>query len=184
MASENLLSVYTSLQNNLKAVIADEEALLASLQVNSDVPQTDIDNLEGIIQTSKNMLSQVDGLISHMNDIPSGDIPLVHGIEPDTGSVLGGEALIIDGHNFLGVTKLTFGLVPCLDFSVLDDSTIDATAPKSNVLGDVTVYATNAAGTSLAEGDEVAATFNYFDPNETEKEDTSFVDGLKAGVGR
>jgi hypothetical protein len=51
-----------------------------------------------------------------------------------------------------------------VDFSVVNDDTIDATTPKTRISGPTTVFATNPAGTSLAEGDEIAATFTYSDP--------------------
>lgn len=165
VASENTLNVYTSLQNTLNEVIADSKTLLGSLTANDSVPQEDLDTLTTIVSDCEKMQAQVEGLITHYTAPPSGDVPLIHGITPAEGDILGGTAVIIDGHNFTGVTKLWFGDTPCIDFSVIGDDTIDATSPKTRIVGPVTVFATNLAGTSAGEGDEVSATFTYVDPS-------------------
>ena len=161
--ADNLITAYSAIANGLTALLGEEKALAVKLTEIPEVGEQNLAALNQIITDTQNLQAQVQSLITHYT-APTLAAPLIHGVEPAEGTVLGGTAVKIDGHNFTGTNKLWFGLVPCLDFSVVDDSTIDATSPKGLAQGEVFITATNPAGTSATEGDEVSAAFGYFDP--------------------
>ncbi|HEY6506403.1 MAG TPA: IPT/TIG domain-containing protein [Vicinamibacterales bacterium] len=92
--------------------------------------------------------------------------PTVTNLTDDTGSVLGGETVVITGTNFNtpAVSEVKFGSEDALDFIVNNDTTITATAPPSAGLasGSVDVTVTNATGTSA---NTAADTYNYEEPD-------------------
>ena len=68
------------------------------------------------------------------------------GVSPSGGSPSGGSLVQITGSNFTGATAVKFGGVSAPGFSVVNDSTINATTPSGSGVVDVTV--TTAGGTS------------------------------------
>jgi hypothetical protein len=73
-------------------------------------------------------------------------IPKVTGVSPGLG--VRGANIEIDGTSFSGATKVAFGAVASLSFTVDDDSTIHAVVPPTAVTGRVTVTTPSGSGTS------------------------------------
>ena len=72
--------------------------------------------------------------------------PVITGLSPADGPGGGGTSVVLIGSGFTGATGVRFGSTPATDVTVLDDSTITATAPPGSGIVDVT--ATGPAGTS------------------------------------
>jgi hypothetical protein len=73
--------------------------------------------------------------------------PSVTAITPASGSVLGGTSVTITGSGFSGASTVNFGTTAALDFSVLSDNAIIATAPGGTA-GTVDITVTTPSGTS------------------------------------
>lgn len=69
--------------------------------------------------------------------------PFIVSFNPQIG--IAGTVITIAGNNFTGITAVSFNGIPATAFTVINDSTITATAPASTT-GDITV--TNSAGAS------------------------------------
>jgi IPT/TIG domain len=74
--------------------------------------------------------------------------PTITSISPAFGSVAGGTAVTISGHDFTSASAVKFGSVPASTFTVNSETQITATAPPSSAVGRVDVTATTLAGTS------------------------------------
>ncbi|SEE23539.1 40-residue YVTN family beta-propeller repeat-containing protein [Streptomyces misionensis] len=74
--------------------------------------------------------------------------PVLSGLAPATGPAAGGTVVTLTGSHFTGATAVNFGTVPATSFTVVDDSTITATAPAAAAAGPVDVSVTTPAGTS------------------------------------
>jgi DNA-binding beta-propeller fold protein YncE len=75
-------------------------------------------------------------------------IPAVTGISPTIGPTSGGTSVTITGICFTGATNVTFGTTAATSFTVINDTSITATAP-AEIVGTVDVTVTNPLGTSL-----------------------------------
>ncbi|MER5430680.1 IPT/TIG domain-containing protein [Streptomyces sp. NPDC002588] len=84
-------------------------------------------------------------------------LPTVGAVEPSSGSTDGGTSVTVTGSGFTGATAVSFGGVPALGFSVLDDTTLLATTP-AHPAGSVTVAVTTPEGTRSGGG------FSYLVP--------------------
>src|SRR5260370_24519960 len=73
--------------------------------------------------------------------------PIISGVNPNTGSALGGTAVTINGTNFTGTVSVTFGGVAALGFHVVSNNQVTATAPGHNA-GTVDIVVTNGTGPS------------------------------------
>lgn len=74
-------------------------------------------------------------------------VPAIAAVTPTKGSV-GGSPVTITGADFSGATALSFGGVAASTFTVVSDTQITATAPKTKKPGPVDVTVTTVAGTS------------------------------------
>jgi len=81
------------------------------------------------------------------------DLPQVTSVAQDFGLTTGGQAVTITGSDFVykgaKAIAVDFGGVAALSFTVIDNHTIDATAPPGTGTVDVTV--TTGAGASSAQ---------------------------------
>lgn len=68
-------------------------------------------------------------------------------MSPNVGPSSGGTSVTLIGSDFSGATSVTFGGAPANTFTVVNDSTLIATAP-ANVLGSVDVVVTNSGGSA------------------------------------
>ncbi len=80
--------------------------------------------------------------------------PTVSGVTPGSGTSTGGATVVVTGSGFTGAAGVSFGGVAADDFEVLDDNTIEVTAPASTTTGTVDVTVTTYAGTSSTSGDD------------------------------
>jgi hypothetical protein len=74
--------------------------------------------------------------------------PTVKDVNPDSGSVAGGERVILTGSEFTGATQVNFGTVAALDLAVASDTKLTVTSPRISTDGTVDVTVTTSAGTS------------------------------------
>jgi hypothetical protein len=74
--------------------------------------------------------------------------PAINGVSPTTGSVLGGEKVIVTGTNLNGASAVMFGEVPAASFTVVNEEKITAVAPAQAKVGTVDIVATTLAGES------------------------------------
>jgi phospholipase C len=81
-------------------------------------------------------------------DFTQTPLPVLTGIVPNSGSVLGGTSVVITGADFTGATAVSFGGVPATSFSVDSNSQVTAVSPPGSGTADITVTA--AGGTSIA----------------------------------
>jgi hypothetical protein len=87
-------------------------------------------------------------------------VPVVTGVSPNSGSVLGGTNITITGTGFTGATSVTFDGTAALNVVVLNDTTITATSPTIPAGGTDDVVVTNPAGTSAtSSADQFTYTF-------------------------
>jgi|GEM_PF-2433903 len=88
-------------------------------------------------------------------------LPAVGSVSPSGGSGAGGEEVVIDGSNFVGVSGVLFGATPAEGYQVESSSVIDAVAPPDPT-GVVPVTVETAVGSS---GATAGSDFTYTDPN-------------------
>jgi hypothetical protein len=79
--------------------------------------------------------------------------PTISGFQPTSGSV--GDAVTISGRNLTDATVVSFGGIPAA-FSVIDDTSIQASVPVGAVTGSISV--TTPAGTATSDQDFVVVT--------------------------
>jgi YVTN family beta-propeller protein len=88
--------------------------------------------------------------------------PVVTSISPNNGPETGGTSVTITGTDFAGATAVSFGSAAATSFTVVDDTTITATAPAASVVGTVDITVTTPAGTSATSpADQYAYTFPF-----------------------
>lgn len=75
--------------------------------------------------------------------------PSVLGVQPATGPVGGGTSVLVYGQGFLGASAVTFGGTPASQFTVVNDTLIDAVAPP-HAAGPVQLWVTTVGGSSIA----------------------------------
>ncbi|WP_247538647.1 IPT/TIG domain-containing protein [Ralstonia pseudosolanacearum] len=85
-------------------------------------------------------------------------LPSVTGVSPNTGSIAGGDTVVITGIGFTNASDVSFGGATAL-FSVDMDTQITATSPAANASGNVDITVTTPAGTSA---NNASDTFTYF----------------------
>jgi hypothetical protein len=68
-------------------------------------------------------------------------------LAPSSGPATGGNTVTITGDHFIGTTAVAFGATPAIDFNVVSNTTITATAPAEPA-GRVDLGVTNAGGAS------------------------------------
>jgi len=90
-----------------------------------------------------------------------GPLPAVGSVSPSGGSGAGGEEVVINGSNFVGVSGVLFGATPAEGYQVESSSVIDAVAPPDPT-GVVPVTVETAVGSS---GATAGSDFTYTDPN-------------------
>lgn len=76
------------------------------------------------------------------------DAPTVSSVSPNYGAEAGGTQVVIDGSGFTGATGVTFGTTQATSFSVVSNTEIKATVPKSSAANGVQVFVTNSGGSS------------------------------------
>jgi hypothetical protein len=80
-------------------------------------------------------------------DVILSSIPTVSSVTPGSGSLSGGQSVVIEGSGFTGATGVSFG-TNAATFSVVNDTTIDATVPATSNPGIVNVVVTTSSGAS------------------------------------
>jgi hypothetical protein len=79
---------------------------------------------------------------------PSGPVPTVTGVSPNSGLISGGTNVTITGTGFSGATSVTFGAAGATNVDVVNDSTITATSPSISSGGIDDVIVTTPGGSS------------------------------------
>lgn len=74
--------------------------------------------------------------------------PAVTEVQPPEGSIAGGTAMVITGHDLTGATSVTFGASAASSFTVNSDIQITAVAPPATTPGPVDIAVTTVAGTT------------------------------------
>jgi PKD repeat protein len=74
--------------------------------------------------------------------------PTVTGINPTTGPLAGGTAIMINGTGFTGVTSVKFGASSAANYIVISPSSIVAVSPAAGTAGAINVTVITSAGTS------------------------------------
>jgi hypothetical protein len=74
--------------------------------------------------------------------------PIVTGVSPANGPLIGGNTVTITGSNFTGAAAVKFGTVSASSFTVVNSNTITAVAPAGLLAGPVDVTVVTAGGTS------------------------------------
>ncbi|GAB3224117.1 hypothetical protein GCM10027447_12400 [Glycomyces halotolerans] len=87
-----------------------------------------------------------------VNETPE---PIVTGLDPATGLEAGGELITISGAHFTGATDVDFGANPADSYTVVNATTIVATAPAGTGTVDVLVTTPNGVSTNTAADDYV-----------------------------
>ncbi|MGD0081318.1 MAG: IPT/TIG domain-containing protein, partial [Methanoregula sp.] len=85
--------------------------------------------------------------------------PIVTGISPANGTILGGTSVSISGTAFTGVTAVKFGSTPATSYTFNNDTSITTIAPAGNGTIDITVI--TPGGTSAT---SAAGKFTYVTP--------------------
>ena len=77
-------------------------------------------------------------------------VPTVSGVAPASGPIAGGTTVTITGGGFTGTTKVTFGPVAAISFTVVSDTEITAVSPaQAASTRDIFVTAAGATSTSV-----------------------------------
>jgi CshA-type fibril repeat protein len=87
------------------------------------------------------------GLLLAVPGTAAAATPVVSGLSQTWGAATGGTPITITGSGLAGATGVSFGGVPALDFAVVDDGTVTATAP-AQAAGAVDVTVEDGSGTS------------------------------------
>jgi hypothetical protein len=74
--------------------------------------------------------------------------PVVTGVNPATGVILGGETVTVTGSGFTNATAVKFGTKPTTSLTVVNDTRLTVPSPKATTIGPVDVTVTTPAGTS------------------------------------
>jgi hypothetical protein len=74
--------------------------------------------------------------------------PVITGVSPDHGSVLGGEKVTVTGTNLNGASGVMFGETPAASFTVVNEEKITAIAPARGKTGNVDITTSTLAGES------------------------------------
>jgi hypothetical protein len=86
-------------------------------------------------------------------------IPADIAVTPNTGLTLGNQPVVITGANLSGATSVTIDGLACLNFSVVDNTTIHCLTPPNPVVGAKDVIVTTPGGSATAVGG-----FTYGEP--------------------
>nr|WP_223243502.1 YncE family protein [Streptomyces sp. CBMA123] len=85
--------------------------------------------------------------------------PTITGIAPAQGPAGGGTTVTLTGSHLTGATAVAFGTTPAASFTVVNDTTVTATAPAASAAGPVDVTVTTPGGTStITAGDRYTYT--------------------------
>lgn len=103
-----------------------------------------IDDCEGCGDGADNAIQEISTSV---------DTGTVNAVSPAYGPDTGGATVWITGTGFTGATQVDFGGVAAQNFTVVDDTTIEATTP-SEPDGTVVVSVTTPAGTTAAASDQ------------------------------
>lgn len=85
--------------------------------------------------------------------------PVVSGVSPTSGPLVGGTSVTITGAQFTGATEVLFGTVPAASFTVVSDTQITAVSPAGSGTVDVTVTTPDGSASLLPFGG-----FTYLPP--------------------
>jgi RHS repeat-associated protein len=110
---------------------------------------------------------------------PPGGAPVITGVDPASGSIVGGFPVIIVGSNLSGVTAVSFGDTPVQSFFYANsDNEIDVTDAPAHAAGVVDITVTTPSGTSAL---SAADQFTYIVPPTPVVTGMSQVSGSVAG---
>jgi len=77
-------------------------------------------------------------------------VPQITGLDPASGPLAGGNAVVIIGRDLEGASAVRFGEVPAARFEIEDEERIVAVAPASAAPADVPISITTIAGTATS----------------------------------
>lgn len=77
-------------------------------------------------------------------------VPFTTDIGPESGETVGGETVVILGHNFTGATSVKFGATEATSFNVISENRIHAVAPAHSA-GLVNISVTTPLGTTASD---------------------------------
>ena len=105
-------------------------------------------NIDEITSEAKNLCQAMGGMAQIQACYPelAPTIPTVTAINPTSGSVDGGDTVVITGSGFTGATDVGFGATNATSISVDNDNQITAVSPAGSSTVDVTIITPN--GTS------------------------------------
>jgi len=95
---------------------------------------------------------------SSVQPLTSGGIPIVNGLNPNSGDPNGGTLVTIFGSGFMTATGVSFGTTSCVEFFVEGDNRISAFSPPGTLGQTIDVTVTSLAGSSTM---SVADHFTY-----------------------
>jgi hypothetical protein len=114
--------------------------------------------------------------VEEIDSVAQDDVPVVSSISPNSGSLLGGTLVTINGSGFVPGTSVKFGSTAGLSLSIVSGSTITVLSPLASVSGSVSVTVTTPGGTIT-----VPSGFTYLAPAPTLPTVTISASDLLAG---
>lgn len=87
--------------------------------------------------------------------------PLIHAVQPRSGSQSGGDIVYVIGSQLTGATSVRFGHAAGTDLKVISDTEIEIRTPAGMFPGTCAVSVTTPAGRSSSGDATKAATFTY-----------------------
>ena len=116
----------------------------AWVPLGNGLPNVRIQQLE-VTHDQKNLVAFTHGRGAWALSLPVG--PAVTSVAPTSGPPAGGTPVVVTGIHFTGATGVSFGANPATSFSVVNDTTINATSP-AGVVGAIDVTVAGPGGTS------------------------------------
>jgi hypothetical protein len=151
-------SALTGLASATESLVSAVTTFLASDVV--VLPDADTSALTAALATAGTAVTDAGAAVTALADAappvtppvtppPVEGVPAVTSVTPSTGSVNGGDTVVIAGSGFTGATAVIFGLDAATSFTVISDTEIDAATPLPSAgAGTVDVTVTTPAGTS------------------------------------
>jgi LPXTG-motif cell wall-anchored protein len=116
--------------------------VVSDTEVDFTTPAGDVGSCDVIVETTAS------GTTTVTNGFRYFAVPAVTSVDPGEGPIAGGTAVTVHGSGFTGATSVTFGGTAATEVTVVDDTTLTATAP-AHAAGSVDVVVTtpDASGT-------------------------------------
>lgn len=133
---DKLMGDTTALDAAITKLGTDQQALIAALQAQDDQPAIDA--------ATAQVIALDDAAVAA---VPA-TAPTVTGVSPSTGSVAGGETIVVTGTGFDAAATVNFGSTGASSVTVDSATQIAAVAPAASSAGTVDITVTTPAGTS------------------------------------